>query len=195
MIKFIKPAVKVISGTPQFRITETLDGDAPTYCFYSQSDLEADLRNLPSAQHTRKTIKTFDKVITISAGEVVFSLLSGDASIVRIERSGYLLTQNYAKLIPLRNVDAHYLVYVLNEDRSVRRQLRMGRQGSATVKYTLAQLNSLNLPPFPSREKQGLIGRLYFNQLELEARKERASRLETAIVLETIRKANQPWTN
>lgn len=195
MIKDVETAYNVISGTPQFRIAEDLGADAPVYCFYSQADLEADLRNLPSAQHSRKTIKTFDTVVTTSTGEVVFSLLSGDASIVRAERDGYLLTQNYAKLVPLKDVDARYLVYALNEDRSVRRQLRMGRQGSATMKYTLAQLNSLKLPSFPSREKQGLIGRLYFNQLELEARKERASRLETAIVLETIRKANQSWTS
>lgn len=190
----IGAAIDVISGTPQFRIVEDLSAEAPSYFFYSQSDLEADLKNLSSVQYARKQIRTFDEVVVTSPGEVVFSLLSGTASIVRAERSGYLLTQNYAKLAPLGEIDARYLVYMLNEDKWVRRQLRMGRQGSATIKYTLAQLNDLRLPSFPSREDQRLIGELYFNQLELEARKQRASQLETAIVLETIRKANQSWT-
>lgn len=194
-MKYIGAVVDVISGTPQFRIAEDLSADAPVYCFYSQADLEADLRNLPSEQHARKKIKTFDEVVVTSPGEVVFSLLSGTASIVRAERSGYLLTQNYVKLVPFEEADACYLAYVLNEDKSIRRQLRMGKQGSATMKHTLAQINSLKLPSFPSREKQRLIGGLYFNQLELEARKKRASQLETAIVLETIRKANQSWTS
>lgn len=182
----------IVSGTPQFRIVEDPSATAPIYCFYSQADLEADLRNLSTAQAERKKIRTFDDVVVAAAGEVVFSLLSGSAAIVRPGRSGYLLTQNYAKLVLSGETDARFFVYLLNEDQRIRRQLRMGMQGSATMKYTLAQLGNLKLPPLPSAEKQKLIGELYFAQLELEALKKRASELETTYVLEMIRRAEQP---
>ena len=40
----IHDVVNVVSGTPQFRIAETLDPAAPVYKFYSQADLELDLK-------------------------------------------------------------------------------------------------------------------------------------------------------
>ena len=187
----IKKIAKLISGTPQFRITEDGGDTAPTYVFYAQTDLEEDLRGLGSSDSARKQIKTFDKVKTAVKGDVVFSLLSGIAAIVRAEHQGYLLTQNYVVLTSSSEIDARYLVYLLNENRQVRHQLYMGQQGSATMKYTLSQLNDLKLPPLPPRAKQELIGDLYFNQLRLEALRKRASESETVLVLGKIRKAEQ----
>lgn len=187
----IKKIAKLISGTPQFRITEDGGDAAPTYVFYAQTDLEEDLRGLGSSDGARKQVKTFDKVKTAVKGDVVFSLLSGTATIVREEHQGYLLTQNYVVLKPSDEIDARYLVYLLNENRQVRHQLYMGQQGSATMKYTLSQLNDLKLPLFPPRARQELIGDLYFNQLRLEALRKRASESETTLVLGTIGKTEQ----
>lgn len=182
--------VRFVSGTPQFRIVEDMSASAPLYYFYGQADLEDDLNGLTSSDIPRKQIRTFDSVVSVSEGDVVFSLLSGTASVVQASHSGFLLTQNYVILVPSHRIDARYLVYLMNENRFIKSQLRKGQQGSVTQKYTLKQIKSLELPPLPSRERQGLIGEVYLSQLKLNALRKRASDLETALVLETIREAD-----
>lgn len=189
MISICKVA-SFLSGTPQFRIAEDMSDRSPLYCFYAQADLESDLRGLPGSPAPKKQIRTFDSVVTASTGDVVFSLLSGTAAIVRAEHNGYLLTQNYVVIAPANGIDARYLVYMLNECRDVRNQLRMSQQGSATMKYTLKQLKELRLPRLPSQERQRLIGELYLDQLRLHELRKRASGLETVLVLETLREAD-----
>ena len=187
----ITSIVEFVSGTPQFRIMEDGSGFAPAYYFYSQANLEDDLKSMHASYANEKQIRTFDSVRTTSAGSVVFSLLSGIAAIVQPEHGGYLLTQNYVTLVPSDDIDSRYLVYLINENRHIRRQLRMGQQGSTILKYTLRQLNDLEVPRIPPIERQRLIGRLYADQLKLDALKKRASDFETALTLETIREAEQ----
>ena len=139
----------------------------------------------------RKQIRTFDEVITTSVGDVVFSLLSGKAAIVQKDHDGLLLTQNYVRLVPLDVLNADYLVYLLNEDQSIRHQLRISQQGSITMKYTLKQLRELRFPVLPSLERQQLIGETYLNQLKLDTLRKRAAELETALVLGKIKEAVQ----
>ena len=188
---FITDVVDCTSGTPQFRISEERRSDAPAYCIFSQADLEDDLRGVSSISGARRKIRTFDSVCTVSKGDVVFSLLSGTAAVVQIEHDGYLLTQNYVLLSPSELIDPLYLVYLLNENREIKRQLYRSQQGSATMKYTLNQLGSLKLPMLPSREKQRLIGEVYFAQLKLEALRKREAELETQLVFGMIGKAGQ----
>ena len=183
--------VEVVSGTPQFRITEESGSTASTYAFYAQADLEEDLVGSHSADSTRKWIRTSDAVMTTSVGDVVFSLISGSSAIVGPGHEGCLLTQNYAKLVPSGEVEARYLVYLLNEDRGIRRQLRIGQQGSISKKYALGQLAALELPSLPSLERQALIGELYVGQLRLDSLRKRVSELETTLVLEAIREVSQ----
>lgn len=187
----IKNVVEFVSGTPQFRIAETLSDGAPVYHFYAQSDIEEDLAGLSTKGINRRQIKTLDAVNTVSAGDVIFSLISGKAAMVQTAHSGYLFTQNYVVLIPSSRIDARYLVYMLNENREIRRQLQSGKQGSATFKYTIRQVSALMFPKPPSKEKQGVVGELYFSQIRLDALRKRASELETILVLEKIRKADQ----
>lgn len=185
----IDSLVTCISGTPQFRIREEAGKSVPTYVFYTQADLEDDLKGQLTVTGMRKRVQTADEVITASTGDVVFSLLSGTAAFVQPAHQGYLLTQNYVRLVPPADLDSHYLVYLLNEDRGIRRQLYIGQQGSITMKYTLAQLKGLELPPLPTSVNQELIGDLYLSQLKLESLRKRAAELETALVLETIKGA------
>lgn len=178
---------KLQSGTPQFRIHEVLDEAAPTYTFFAQADLEEDMGGVPPLRRQEgKCIRTLDEVSTVAPGDVVFSLLSGAAVMVSPWHDGYLLTQNYVTLVPSSQIDRRYLVYLLNEDKRVRRQLRQGRQGSATMKYTLRQLNEVEIPNLPSLERQALMGETYLNQLKLAALKKRVSDYETLLVLEAI---------
>lgn len=187
----ISSVVEFVSGTPQFRIVEALSDDAPVYNFYAQAEIEEDLVGLRAKGANGKQIRTFDAIRTVSTCDVIFSLISGTAAMVQAAHSGYLFTQNYVVLVPSSEIDARYLIYLLNESRDVKRQLQSGKQGSATLKYAIRQLGGLVLPCLPSKEKQGFIGELYFSQIRLGALRKQVSELETTLVLEKIRKADQ----
>lgn len=187
----ISEIVELISGTPQFRIMEVSDSDAPVYAFYGQSEIEDDLISMDTHVGNKKQIKTFDTVNTVATGDVIFSLISGKAAIVQSAHSGYLFTQNYVKLVPSSKGYTKYLVYLINEDTDIRHQLQRGQQGSTTLKYTIRQLSGLVFPTPPSPERQEVIGGLYFNQLRLAALKGRAATTETTFVLGKIKGANR----
>lgn len=187
----ISSLVAFVSGTPQFRIKEDFSGDAPLYFFYGQTEIEEGLAGLDLRTVNKRQVRTFECVSTAVAGDVIFSLISGKAAIVQTGHSGYLFTQNYVKLVPSAVLDAQYLVYMINEDGDVRRQLRSGQQGSVILKYTIRQLSSLLLPPLPPKDVQEVVGELYLSQLRLAALKRQASVLETALVLGRIKEANK----
>ena len=84
-----------------------------------------------------------------------------------------------------------YLVYLLNEDQSIKKQFLIGMQGSQVLKYTLKQVKGLKLPKCPSIEKQQMIGELYFNQLRLQALRNRVANSETTILLAKLKEASK----
>ncbi|MGE4273696.1 MAG: restriction endonuclease subunit M [Desulfitobacterium sp.] len=186
----IENVVEFVSGSPQFRIKEVLDDKAPLYTYYGQQDIEDDLVGIDSNGSNSKLVRTFDKVNTLCQGDVVFSLISGRCTIVSSNHQGYLYTQNYVKLVTGDKVDSRYLVYILNEDKSIMKQFQMGLQGSQVLKYTLKQVKELELLDLPTIEKQRIIGELYLNQLRLEALRNRAANSETTLVLEKLREAS-----
>lgn len=188
----IENVVEFVSGSPQFRIKEAAPEDtAPLYTYYGQPDLEEDLVGIYSKGIDGKQVRTLDKVNTLCQGDVVFSLISGKSTIVGVKHQGYLYTQNYVKLVARNQVDSQYLVFLLNEDQSIKKQFQMGLQGSQVLKYTLKQVKELELPNLPTIDKQRLIGELYFNQLRLEALRIRAANSETTIALEKLRGASR----
>ncbi|MBP3039717.1 restriction endonuclease subunit S [Bacillaceae bacterium Marseille-Q3522] len=186
----LSDVVEFVSGSPQFRITEVFDVNAPLYTYYSQPNIDDDLVDIVSSNIDNKQVRTQDKVNTLYTGDVIFSLISGTSTIVRKEHEGYLYTQNYVKLIPNENIDSKYLVYLLNEDKSIKKQFLMGLQGSQVLKYTLKQVKELELPELPSTRKQQMIGEVYFNQLRLQALRNRAANSETTILLAKLEEAS-----
>ena len=188
-MKKLSDFVEFISGSPQFRITQVFDEKAPVYTYYSQTDLSDDLKGIISSDLDNKQVRTDDKVSTLSSGDVVFSLISGNASIVNKEHNGYLFTQNYVKLVPNKDIDPKFLVYLINENRLIKKQFMFGLQGSQVLKYTLKQLKELEMPHIPPMDKQRTIGTVYFNQLKLKAIKTRKIELETAILLAKLEEA------
>ena len=183
--------VELNSGTPQFRIKESLNADAPAYFFFGQPEMEDDLTGIETHGGGRKQIRTSDNVCTLQSGDLVFSLISGKAAIVRSSHNGYLFTQNYVKLAPATSIDAGYLAYMLNENADIKRQLHSGQQGSVTLKFTIRQLSDLIFPTPPPIGKQRVTGELYFNQLRLAALKKRVAALETALIVEKLKEANR----
>lgn len=187
-MKRLDNVTEFVSGSPQFRIKEVFDDEAPIYTYYGQQDIEDDLVGIDYNDRDGKQVRTLDKVNTLCEGDVIFSLISGKSAIVGANHQGYLYTQNYVKLITNEKIDSKYLVYLLNEDQFIKKQFQIGLQGSQVLKYTLKQMKELELPHLLTIEKQRIIGQIYFNQLRLEALKNRAANLETTIVLENLRR-------
>jgi len=181
--------VELVSGSPQFRITEVFDEKTPLFTYYSQTDLTDDLVGIISEDVENKQVRTNDKVNTLCDGDVVFSLITGIATIVSKEHEGYLYTQNYVKLLPSHKIDSKFLVYLINENKAIKKQFVLGLQGSQVLKYTLKQLKELELPKIPSIDKQKNIGQVYFNQLRLQALRNRVAEFETIIRLAKLEEA------
>jgi restriction endonuclease S subunit len=190
-MKKLSELVELVSGSPQFRITEVFDEKTPLFTYYSQTDLTDDLAGVISNDVDNKQVRTNDKVNTLCHGDVVFSLITGIAAIVRKEHEGYLYTQNYVKLLPDHNIDSKFLVYLINENKKIKKQFVLGLQGSQVLKYTLKQLKELKMPKIPSIDRQKIIGQVYFNQLRLQALRNRAAELETKIILSRLEEASE----
>lgn len=178
------------SGSPQFRIKETVDKAAPLYFFYGQNELENDLSQIEMNQSETKSIRTFDPVLTVAEGDIVFSLISGKAAIVGKNHAGFLITQNYLRLVVDTPVIPSYIVYLLNEDLSIKHQFQLSLQGSSTLKYTVKQVKELRLPALPTIERQSLIGKLYLKQLHLEALQKNLMELKTKRLLFQLKEAS-----
>ncbi|HBJ2622501.1 TPA: restriction endonuclease subunit S [Clostridium botulinum] len=181
--------VELVSGSPQFRITEVFDEKTPLFTYYSQTNLTDDLVGIISKTVDNKQVRTNDKLNTLCDGDVVFSLTTGIATIVRKEHEGYIYTQNYVKLVPSNKIDSKFLVYLINENKTIKKQFMLGLQGSQVLKYTLKQLKELEIPKIPSIDKQEIIGQVYFNQLRLETLRNRAAEFETRIKLSKLEEA------
>ena len=183
--------VELVSGTPQFRIVEVSNPKAPVFTYYTQTDLNDDLVGIISSDVDNKQVRTNDKVSTLSTGDVLFSLITGKATIVRKEHEGYLYTQNYVKLLHAEDIDSKFLVYLMNESKAIRKQLMLGLQGSLVLKYTLTQLRDLEIKKIPSIDKQKIIGQVYFNQLRLKALRNRVAELEAKIRLAELEEVSE----
>ncbi|EPY2301229.1 restriction endonuclease subunit S [Clostridium sporogenes] len=181
--------VELVSGSPQFRITEVFDEKTPLFTYYSQTDLTDDLVGIISKTVDNKQVRTNDKLNTLCDGDVVFSLITGIATIVRKEHEGYIYTQNYVKLLPSHKIDSKFLVYLINENKTIKKQFALGLQGSQVLKYTLKQLKELEIPQIPCIDKQRIIGQVYFNQLKIQTLRNRAAELETKIRLAKLEEA------
>lgn len=185
--KKLQDLIELTSGSPQFRITESSEDNAPVYYFYGQQEIENDLAGIEFNGEDAKSICTFDDVNTLNEGDVVFSLISGRTSLVRSVHQGYLYTQNYVKLEPKEIIDKKYLIYILNESEYIKKQWLMGLQGSAVLKHTVKQLRELELPKLHELDKQKAIGNIYFDQLRLQAIKNRVADAEKIITFEKLK--------
>lgn len=193
-MKKLQDLALIESGSPQFRISAGPD-TAPLYALYGQQEVESDLFGYSSQPDERKHIRTFDEVCTLSEGDVVFSLISGISAMVGKQHQGFLFTQNYIKIAPKSDLDSQYLVYLLNEDTSIKKQFLQGLQGSAILKYAVKQVKDLRIPKLPDLDNQRAIGQVYFYQLKLESLKIHVAKIETQIMFNKLREENDKWAN
>jgi len=150
----LEELIEFMTGSPQFRIKESVSKEAKTYFFYGQQEVENDLIGIELNNEDAKVIHTSDNVSLLNDRDVLFSLVSGMATIVGAKHNGYLFTQNYVRLSVNDKIDKKYLVYLLNENEYIKKQWAKGLQGSQVIKYTIKQLKELELPEIHSIEKQ-----------------------------------------
>ena len=178
-------------GPLQSRISESFEDGAPTYKLYGQSDVEEDLYGIESETSENKQLRTRDEVAQLETGDLTYNLISGTAVIVGEQHAGYIYTQNIAILTPLKKIDKKFFVYLLNEDSTIRRQLLTGLQGSKVLKHTVGQIRSLELPKLPARERQEIIGELYYKQLKLQSLRVRRAKKETGLRFAQLERARK----
>lgn len=182
--------VDISSGVLLSRLKESTNLNHK-YFVYDQADLQADL----AGEYSKKDdcLYTEQKVLTLKNGDIIFSLISGVATVVCDFRSGYIYSHNYAILTPIADVDVKFLVYLLNCDADLRRGLLSSTQGSMSMKYSINQLKNLDLKPLPQMQIQQKIGRVYFMLKRLEMLKKRVCEQESILttkLLSKIAKAN-----
>ena len=166
------------TGISQYRIEESNRSDAKIYTLYGQNELYEDLYGVPGAMSDRKQIKVdgMGPGAIAKEGDLLFSTISGEATIVSVEHDGYVFTQNYARMEPMSKlVDRKYMAYLINESQSIKRQFKQNLQGSQVIRYSLKLLKEIALPELPSIEIQRVIGDIYFKQLLLRSLRQRVA--------------------
>ena len=166
------------TGISQYRIEESNSTDAKVYTLYGQNELYEDLYGVPGSMSDRKQIKVdgMGPGAIAREGDLLFSTISGEATIVSVEHDGYVFTQNYARMEPMsRLVDKKYMAYLINENLSIKRQFKQNLQGSQVIRYSLKLLKEIALPELPPIEIQRVIGDIYFKQLLLRSLRQRVA--------------------
>ena len=166
------------TGISQYRIEESNSTDAKVYTLYGQNELYEDLYGVPGSMSDRKQIKVDGMGPSAIAreGDLLFSTISGEATIVSAEHDGYVFTQNYVRMEPMsRLVDKKYMAYLINENLSIKRQFKQNLQGSQVIRYSLKLLKEIALPELPPIEIQRVIGDIYFKQLLLRSLRQRVA--------------------
>ena len=182
--------VNIISGVPQFRVENSREDDVSTYSIYSQVELSNDLFDCEMKEETPKQIQTDNVVSTVKKGDIIFSLISGKATIIRDNHEGYYYSHNYIKLEPSNKIDSLYLVYILNEDSNIAQQLNVNLQGSSVMKYTIKQLRELELSNIPDLSKQRCIGEAYLESMKLYALRQKVAEKEKKLCLLSLATLN-----
>ena len=173
---YIKDIFHSNTGVSQYRLEESTSKDAVLYTLYEQNQLYEDLTSVPCYISDIKQIRTEYKVFDLKAGDLIFSTISGIATLVTSDHEGYLFTQNYVRMEPLNTpIDKKFMAYLINENSKIKRQFKQNLQGSQVVRYSLSLLKEIQLPKLPSIEIQRIMGDIYFKQLRLRALKQRVA--------------------
>lgn len=154
---------------------------------YSYENLISDLDGqfLDSLEMTQPR-KVNNDSYSCDYGDVVFSFVSSKASIVSRKNHGKVINQNFAKLIfDSKQIDRHYICYVLNESPSIKRQMAIGMQGSTLPKMTPAVLKALEFT-CPQIAIQKTIGEAYFLSRKRMALAKKEIELEQMLYLKVL---------
>ncbi|HFI0397685.1 TPA: restriction endonuclease subunit S [Streptococcus suis] len=161
-----------MGGSLQVRLEATSLEDAKDYVLYNQQHHQLDGYEMVEEIVESRTVRTDREVTVLEEGDLLFSLLSGKAVLVREEHEGFLYTQNYIKIEPIAKLDKAFLLYLINESSEIRRQFYQSLQGSEVLKYTVKQLRGLQLGSLPALEIQVKLGQVYLDGLALRHKRQ-----------------------
>ncbi|WP_251421366.1 restriction endonuclease subunit S [Veillonella agrestimuris] len=170
---YIKELFHSNTGISQFRLEESTADNATLHTFYGQIELEEDLTGVADSNAERKQIKLVKSNSKLEAGDLIFSTISGKATVVNPSHEGYIFTQNYVRMVPLKRkeVDNRYIAFLINENTDIKKQFQQNLQGTKVIRYSLSMLKEIQLPKLPNIEIQRLIGDIYYKQQKLKALK------------------------
>ena len=104
-----------------------------------------------------------DKCLLTKESDVVIGLSSQNSMVITKERANKLLLSNFC-LVRIKNqelLDPHYFVWLINECKSLNKQLTGSMQGSAYVKmFSLDTIRNLDID-LPAIDVQRRIGKIY----------------------------------
>ena len=104
-----------------------------------------------------------DKCLLTKESDVVIGLSSQNSMVITKERANKLLLSNFC-LVRIKNqelLDPHYFVWLINECKSLNKQLTGSMQGSAYVKmFSLDTIRNLDID-LPVIDVQRRIGKIY----------------------------------
>ena len=114
-----------------------------------------------------KYLDKYREIVSASAGDIVVSLITQYAAIVREGGNSLMLTPNYAK-ISINNeiVSKEYFVLWFNEIFEARKQIIEMKQGTTVIKLSPKNMRDM-MVSLPSLKQQKTLGRMYFQNLEL----------------------------
>ena len=173
---YIKDIFHSNAGISRNRIEISNDLIAKSYILYGQNELYEDLLGIEREFVNRTKIRTMRRVDVLHEGDLLFSTISGEASIVSKEHEGYLFSQNYIRMELMNNsIDKKYIAFLINENTYIKKQFAQQLQGSQVIRYTLRLLKEIELPKLPPLIVQQIIGDIYFKELRLRALKQQVA--------------------
>ena len=178
------------AGTSQSRLTESEDPDAPLYYYYTIDCINSDLEGAPDERDPseRRQIRTMDDVKTVRGGDLILSLNTMTASFVSKEHDGYLLTLNFARIVPKKQLSPAFLLFLFNEDGRIRRQM-MGDSIVDLKKTSVKQLSNIEFKYLPDMYTQESIGKTYLNQKHISYLRRHVLELEDEYVLGCLKRS------
>lgn len=175
----------VLSGLPLQRFQRLTN--CPMKPVYTQEQFAADLTGEQTGKASQPLLPVPEDVWMIQPGDVVYSQSSQTASPASLESGGCVISQNYLILRPESVLDPGYLVYLLNEDSGIRKQLVSRLQGSQLQRVTVKDLENLQLPSLPKMEVQKAIGQVYPSQKRLTFLREKSIQNREKLVIASLK--------
>lgn len=110
---------------------------------------------------SKLSLYKINDIVTTKEGDLIFSLLSGKATVINSNNSDLIVNQNYVIINPTTdNVDKEYLCYMINENESVRCQIERYNQNYSVKKFSLSLIKKIDIKLIELK-KQRKIGSLY----------------------------------
>lgn len=185
----LKDYVNYQSGTLIQRLEVDESGIGNHYMVYDQNMLDIDLGLTIDDTYQPRVIRLKDtsRATVVREDDIVFSMITGECTLVSSKHDGSILPYNYTKIeVTSELLEPAFLVYWFQLAPEVQSQYKQYMQGGSTIKkLTHQQLKSLHIT-LPTLEKQRLIGYIGVKEKRLNILKQKQSRLKKQFLTNTL---------